>query len=284
MSLRFYKIRLTFFILLLTGVGFAQSQTNVELFYLSNLNAQVQNCFCGTPSYGGLDRLINLIALKRNQNPDCIFIDGGDFLNSYPFATLNQAVVELYQLLKPDVLIPSDQEFVDGLPVAKKIFMQFPQNILWSNAYLPGISTPKKLDFPGVRILGYLDESAFDLIKKPPALMFDLPEFEKLYKQAIGHHVIIVVYHGSRSALDAFIAKYQKIGLVLAGHSQSLETATLTKPYIVGGGFDGERLRQIKLRIVKHAIQSIQVKDIAVGTDIKPNSKAVKIIKKYKIK
>lgn len=284
MSLRFYKTPLTLFILLASSFGFAHSQTDVELFYLANLNAQVQNCFCGTPSYGGLDRLISLIARKRKQNPDCIFIDGGDFFNSYPFPALNQAVVELYQLLKPDVMVPSDQEFVDGLTVAKKLFTQFPQNILWSNAVLAGTSTVKKLDFPGIRILSYLDESAFDLIKKPIALRFNLSLFEKLYKQALGHRLIIVVYHGRQSALDAFLAKYQKVSLVLAGHSQSLETVTSKRPYVVGGGFDGERLRQIKLRIVKHAIQSIEVKDITVGTDIKPNPEAVKIIKKYKIK
>ncbi len=230
--------------------------------------------------------MISLIENKRQQNPYLLVVDGGDFFNSYSYPDLNHAVLELYQRLRPDLAALGDQELIEGLSFLKKNALFFNKYVISSNTVLPEIKTHK--DFlldknTHLHFLSWLDASAFDIIKRPKFLKFSQSLFERLYEQRDKNQLQIVLFHGAVSAVKRFITVYPGIDIILLAHAQSNMKEIKKRPYIIGGGADGEYIKDIFITRSGIKIQ-IDVQDIPVPMSVKPDSEALKIIDKWQIK
>ena len=279
---------LSFFIITILSSHIFASANKMEILFTANINGILKNCHCGDPSLGGLARIITLVEQKRQSNPNILVIDGGDGFNTYSYPQLNQATIELLSLLQPNIIVPGDQEWVEGSSFLKGYVQQLKTNFLLSNALISEFSvkssfTLKTISGPDVYFLGYLDRHSFDLIPIPDQIKLSETDFRSNYKDIPAEDYLIVIYHGPEKALDQFAAKYPNINLILLAHAQSERLSVTQSPAIIGAGSDGEYLRQIAIDFRTNRV-TIEVQAIPVNLDIKPNSDALKIIKKWKIR
>lgn len=224
-----------------------------EILYISNVNGNIENCHCGKNPLGGLDRIAFVLDKRRSQNPQLLFIDGGDFLNTYPFPALNQTVIDIYAELKPDLLVLGDQEFGEGPDFAGQIISNFSSCILATNYHFkknPFLLSRKIKTSNGRRvvILSFLDKSSFEFREKDKDLTFDNKQFNDEYNRLDKNDIIIVIYHGEIRLLDSFLDLYPGVDLVLTAHEQSNIMQLDSRPAVIGGRADGEYLIQIYIR------------------------------------
>ena len=294
-------LRKTFWVCFLLGLGFvglvqvsyARVPQNihlpvdsVQIVFLANINANYENCLCGNPPLGGLDRMLTLVERWRQKNSRLLVFDGGDFLNAYPYPAVNRLILRLYRLLQPDVLVLGDQELQKGNDSLQAEMRSFP--IINSNVILAGspLASQMTVRLASRRLLvfSYLDSSAF--LWENPARDVRLKEdrFARTYRASLNPKVFrIVIFHGEQDRMKRFLQKYPRIHLLLLAHAQ-IRTLQLKKiPYLIAPGSDSEYLTRISLIFQKgKRLPRIFVKTIPVGLQIAPNSKARNIIEAFK--
>ncbi len=257
-----------------------------ELLYISNMNGSLENCGCGNPPLGGVDRIASVINQKRSENPHVLFIDGGDFLNTYPFRLLNSSVAEGYKYLKPDGLILGDQEFVEGPGFLTRLALGLRKSIIASNYMIQDMKLQESLEFKSpsgetIRFFAYLDPVSFDFIKADSLTHFDLQKFDSLYHAMNREEISVVIYHGTSVGLESFLNKYSDFDLILSSHEQSLKHAGNSSPAVISGGADGKSV--INIQVLKSETNiEYRVFNIPIGLEIEPDSAVSDIIHKYK--
>lgn len=260
----------------------------LEILFTANINAIVKNCYCGEPSLGGLARIMTLVEKERQNNPDLILIDGGDAFNPYSYPKLNQAVGTLYTQLKPNIMVPGDQEWVEGEPFLRSFAQKFKTDFLLSNAVVSTFSTRPKLKITtatgaNIYLLSYLDKQAFNLISMPKNLLIDEDLFLSVYNNISDADFLIVIYHGPSRFLSEFAGTYSNSDLILAAHTQSGQIDLAKRPAIVNAGCDGEYVQRIIIDFNTKG-PAIEVNAIPVTLDIEPNPDALKLIKELNIR
>ncbi|MGD9486842.1 MAG: hypothetical protein AB7W47_02360 [Calditrichaceae bacterium] len=256
-----------------------------ELIYISNLNGSLENCGCGDPPLGGVDRIASVINQKRSENPNLLFIDGGDFLNTYPFRLLNSSVVEGYKYLKPDGLILGDQEFVEGPGFLNRLALELRKSIIASNYMIQNTKLRENLVFKSpsgetMRFFAYLDPESFDFIKADSLTRFDPQKFDSLYHAINKEEISVVIYHGTSVGLESFLNKYSDFDLILSSHEQSLKYTVNSSPAVISGGADGKSV--INIQVLKSETDiEYRVFNIPIGLEIEPEPAVSDIIYKY---
>ena len=286
--LKFTLILLSIILLFASNV-FSSNHHQQEILFFSNVNAAIKNCNCGNPSLGGLARIITIVKNRRAENPNLLLIDGGDFFNSYPLPSLNNAVVELYDELKPDILVVGDQEFVEGTSFLRSHLKKHDNYLLHSNMQFTsnGIlkgNTGNILVHDQLVFLSYIDTASFDLIEKPQDISFSNHYFNKLYHANLEkNNFLIGIFHGPEKNLNEFRKSYPQFDLILLGHAQSTRKQLSGKPFIIGGGSDGENIKKITIQNNFEKF-SVSLEDIPVTLDVVPDATALRIIQKWGVK
>jgi|GEM_PF-3530146 len=261
-------------------------QPVIEILFLANLNGNLENCHCGNPSLGGLPQIYTLITEKRVKNPDILVIDGGDFLNSYPFEALNRTTVEIYQLINPDYLMLGDQEFYESTPFTRRLIQKFAGRIVAGNYSVEGIPLNPSFRLQSgknkhISLTSFLDERAFFHTTNPGLVHSDRALFDKTYQQLPEKDFTIALFHGPRYQLDWFRETYSRIDLILFGHEQSYLSDLDRKPAVIGGGSDGEHI--IHIEVYAGAIgYEYKHKAIPVTLQIKADERINAIIERFK--
>ena len=248
----------------------------LEILYIANTNALLENCHCGSPSLGGLARISTLVREEREKNPNLLLVDGGDFFNTYPFEELNKTVLEIYDRLKPDVMALGENEFLNGISFIMPFIRKNRYKIISSNYKIDDLNTQKNIRKSNSVFLSYLDKNLF-LNGGSQNIKFNENEFKSLYEKN-KNRFLIVLYHGYYDNLKDFIARYPEIDLVLSAHSKAGELGKTGNTLIIGSGSDGEFINKITLDKKGEAI----VKLLPVNLDIKQDEIALKYIKLFK--
>lgn len=258
----------------------------IEILFLANLNGNIENCHCGNPSLGGLPQIFTIINEKRTNNPDILVIDGGDFLNSYPFEALNRTVIEIYHRLNPDYIILGDQEFYESTSFTRYLINGLADKILAGNYTVNEVSLNPSMRLPSsenssVSLISFLDQKAFVYREMSEMLHFDQALFDRIYQQLPEEDFSIALFHGPKRQLDWFRKTYSRIDLILFGHEQSYFTDLQGKPAVIGGGSDGEHLMHIKVYYRPDGYE-IQSKAIPVTLQIEAHEQIKTIIERFK--
>ncbi len=261
---------------------------SLQLLYIANVNGVVENCNCGHPSLGGLARLSSLVAEKRKTHPGTIFIDGGDFLNPYPYPELNLAVLDIYKLLQPDIILVGDQEWVEEPPFLYRNFNLWPQ-ITGTNFKIRNKKINKERVYPlsngiRVRILTYLDICSFDLLGIPEKeLIFDEKNFKRAVSRKKKDEILVVVFHGCVGGQGRFLRKYRQVDVLLVAHTQQTKLQLNRKPVIIPGGSDCRYLYQINIA-PKEDSYTLKAKRLQVNKALKQDKRLLPILKRLKRK
>ena len=257
----------------------ASCQNNFELqiVFTSNINGVLENCACGNPALGGLDYLSGTLAELRQKNPELIYVDGGDLFNSYSYPALNEAISAVYKMIKPDIFVPGDQEFIEGDAFFRKHVVQagmpvFASNIQWTSGVIPKKMHTYPAGRQNVVFLSYLDSAAFEFISPPQGLRFDEHGFRVLYENTDREQFLFVVYHGPKKALNTFIKKYPAIDCLLLGHQQHTQIDLNCKPALIFGGEDGAFLMNLKLFCINGQFTLKAEKMAVTGSSVIDNS------------
>jgi len=258
---------------------------DIQILFYSNLNGNIENCGCGDPPLGGLSRIISLVRELKKNDPDALFIDGGDFCNTYPFPELNQCVLQIYDYYPPDILVTGDQEFIQGLPFVKDFLVKHNKQMIGTNLVMNNqtIQSFKQINIKGNEILvaGILDPSAFMFVRKDKMIDFNQIRFEKIYQKLRTDQILIVIFHGSEDALFKFRTTFPAITLILFSHEQSKMVMDDSTPFVVGGGADGEFINHISLT-KSSGNYILQNTRKPVGNKFQPDQRIEEIIQSYK--
>lgn len=264
------------------------SQPFLEILFLANLNGTVENCQCADPSLGGLPQITGIVQERWRENPDVLYIDGGDFLNTYPFKNLNQAILDIYQQMNPSYIVLGDQEFIESTEFSEKLIQKFFAKIIATNIDHPQL-TLNYLARHNLKqgkcsiLISYLDENAFFYKPEDSLIRFNQDRFNEVYSTLNDRDFVIALYHGSQKRLDWFTESYPKVDLILFGHEQSYFLRTDQTTAIIGGGSDGEYLIQIKV-FEKKLKYSFEVNPIPITLDIRPNATIQALVDAFKVK
>ncbi len=287
LKFRYFKIYLIFVAIhLWANFIFAQTDS-LQIIYLANVSAAFENCGCGEDPLGGLDRIAYLIQQKRSQNPQVLFIDGGDFTNSYPYDALNSLIIQIYQRLKPDIMLLADQELQKNNAFVIDQLRKTKFRFIASNYRLNKLSLKKKailnLGNRKIAFLSFLDKSSFAYQQPQPIIKFDTKQFKKLYQQVIKTTAFqIAIFHGEEWALDGFVQQFPQFDLILFAHTQRLVEHLQTHPFVVSAGSDGEYLNLITLSFSNLKSVSISLNRIPVRVSLPVDSKVEKWINNFK--
>ncbi len=262
----------------------AGSSDSLVIIYSANLNGNIDNCGCGDPPLGGLDHFAGILQRER-QKSFTVFLDGGDAFNAYSYPELNNALVRIYRLLRPDVITIADQEFSEGRRFLLEALPRMAADVVLGNIRFPGYDKAKA--FRRFRhqkhVLGvtsYLELRNRHMGSVRGFLHEDDQRFEKAVKAIDDADYKVLIYHGERKFLPALLRKYPHWDLVLLAHEQLAVNEMQGPVRLVCPGADGEYASRIVLKMAAGK-KNIVVQQIPVGLEWPADPDIKKIIKSY---
>lgn len=264
------------------------SQNIGEILFISNINGVIENCSCGNPPLGGMPQIATIIGQENKKNKYSYFFDGGDFMNTYPYPILNSAMIEIYKTINPTFLALGDQEWIDSDSMDQSVLSELADKIIATN-YKVDNKKFKKIGWIALRdgtkagILTYLDERSFYVSDDKKNIQFDNENFNSIYNNISSKTgLIVLIFHGTKYTLDILKQDYPKIKLILWAHEQSELEDIQSHPAIVGGGSDGEHIRQINIFKQGNNYHFI-INSIPVSADISKDPQIESIVEKFRI-
>ena len=265
-------------VLVLLLVGFIYS-ADIYIVFTANVNGILEDCHCGNEPLGGLARLKTFFSEFKQNHPNTLFIDGGDFFNPYKFTDLNQIMSELLYYLPYNILTPGDQEFVEGHPFFQAHLQRYQSIYLASNCNFGQKRIERKINNIPVTIVSYLSPLCFSFINKPEQIEIDTVLAVPYAGQNTA--LTVLIYHGETRYAEKFIHKSKEIDLVLMGHAQRLDSWKINETFFVGGGLDTE-LVMIIAASINNAGWQFDVTSRRMDQSVTENDQVKKIIEQRK--
>ena len=266
----------SFLLFLHHGFVFAES---VCLIYTSNINAALQNCACGPNPLGGVGRVKQVIDQIKREKERVIVIDGGDYFNSYPYRPLNQVMLESLDIINFDLMVPGEQEFIEGKDFFNKFFEKNRDKIILTNQ-ISDFRHKKifKRENFDLNIYAFLSPAVFDYIQKPDFLCLseDLSIEDPLSSD---RNFDILVLHGTKEEAQKIISKHPGFEVILLAHDQRRGTWNVEGTTIVGNGKDSEYISLIELKSGNK--KKIEVRLIEINESISENTEIKYLIDKF---
>ncbi|WP_456443911.1 hypothetical protein [Caldithrix abyssi] len=265
----------------------AAEEDSLQIVYLANASGVFENCRCGSNPLGGLDHIAFLLKELRKKNPRLLFIDGGDFTNTYPYNALNKLIVDIYKALRPDYLMLADQEMQQENEYTLTLLRQSSFRFLATNYDMSGFNLDSSVKISAgkkkIVLLSYLDKSSFWYSKPVKGLYFNEEKFARVYRQAVQTSDFrMVLFHGEDAGLAEFTKKFPEIDLIFLGHSQSARDALDGKPVIIAPGSDTEFLTLLSLRFQNNGSPLIKTRKIPISLQIPTEPAVEKLILHFK--
>ena len=255
------------------------NSADFNILFTANINGSLENCKCGKIPLGGIARIKSFIDAIAAKNAQCLVVDGGDFFNSYPFFELNQAMLKSIELLKYDLFLPGDQEFVEGIKFYNLLIERLKPNLLLSNLEnQKNIKRSFKFNTIKVDIYGFLSPKSFEFITKPKKL--SLLPFSSLQNVIDTSVCNIVVFHGPIQEAEKCAQEYKWIDLILLAHDQQLDPKQVFNTIIIGCGQDSEYITVIAVEKLNDRWH-FDINQEPVGPSIPEDKSITQIINSY---
>jgi hypothetical protein len=217
------------------------------LLFTANINGNLENCDCGPNITRGIGRIKTFFTDFCRIYPHTIIIDGGDFFNSYPQITLNTTMLQALHYLDYHILVPGDQEFVEGMVFFQHFQSQMKEKLLASNMNLP-VKPYFSFNLNKINIFFYsfLSPKAFDFIERPEKI--DCNPFSLVKKRGEKKGLQVLIFHGTMNEAKDILQNNGWIDLLLLAHSQYVGSLPMKNQIIIGGGSDSEGVTIIQIR------------------------------------
>lgn len=183
---------------------------------------------------GGFARIAAAVAAERARNPNTIVAHAGDTFSPSLRSAFDQgkAIVELINMVAPDIFVPGNHEFDFGEAVFRARLAELKGPVLAANLSdadgkpIPGIIDTKLIEIDGVKLgfIGLTDDSSA-MRSSPGTLRFapSLPMAENKAKdlRAAGADLIVVVVHAPWQD-DLRLQSSGHYDVILSGHDHDL--------------------------------------------------------------
>jgi len=254
-----------------------------EILYYSNLNGNIEACHCYDVMLGGLHQIKPVVDKLRKENPNLILIDGGDTFNTYSFIELDQAIAEAYKLIKPDIWIPGEQEFIEGMPFFKNLLHSMGTTLLAGNIMIDGLPVQKAKTYTfqnkKIIITSYIQPDVY----KGMDSTLQITVHDAAHEKMNSDYFKILIFHGDQAELNRQDKLVSTFDLVLTAHQQSPDIDLDSDTPVIGGGADGEFLVHIILQDNKSGFK-ISASKINIEQSDNPDKQIAKIISEYRDK
>jgi 2',3'-cyclic-nucleotide 2'-phosphodiesterase (5'-nucleotidase family) len=219
--------------------------------YTTNLNCNLEACYCGGNQLGGMIQLIGAIDSLRSTHPDLILLDSGDFMNSYPLTEGNFLITELMKDFRYDAVGLGEQEFIEGETFLVDGYMRtglplLNANIKLHSEKLKNFSPYLTLNRGSKRIgiISILYPQVFDSFFSPHVVIENPGNSVENYVNQLESEVdlLVVLCHGSYDSGKNLADQFPQIDIIISGHTQVKEAVQNNKQIIVQAGRDGEYL------------------------------------------
>lgn len=280
-----------FAIIFLSSSAFGQKTNELPLYealFFANVNGVIENCNCGSPPLGAMERIATYINKTRKKNPKTHVLLGGNFLNTYPFPELNEALIKTANYIKVDVWALNAQDFIEGMPFLTKQLPLFLQDkLLTSNYKINGLSTNSSKMFGlnsgrKVVVTSYVAPVLLNSWRIKKEIVMVEKDFNQTIQSLKNSDLNIVIFHGNTDQLNRFRASAKNVDLILWAKEHYLRIIEdIEKPWVIGGGADAEHLQHIKVWSEKEGYR-ISVKKVPIKLEIAIDKKVQGFIDSYK--
>lgn len=210
---------------------------------------------------GGFARVAAAVAAERQRNPNTIVAHAGDTFSPSLRSSFDQgkAIVELVNMVAPDVFVPGNHEFDFGEAVFRERLAELKVPVLAANLSdaegkaLTGIGDTKLVEIDGVKlgIVGLTDDSSA-MRSSPGTLRFapSLPMAENKARdlRAAGADLVVVVVHAPWQD-DLRLLNSGLYDVVLSGHDHDLMLFYDGRSVLAEAKEEGETLVVVDLDI-----------------------------------
>lgn len=210
---------------------------------------------------GGFARVAAAVAAERARNPNTIVAHAGDTFSPSLRSAFDQgkAIVELINMIGPDIFVPGNHEFDFGEAVFRARLAELKGPVLAANLSdadgkaLPGIIDTKLVEIDGVKLglIGLTDDSSA-MRSSPGTLRFSpsLPMAENKAKdlRAAGADLVVVVVHAPWQD-DLRLQSSGLYDVILSGHDHDLMLFYDGRSVLAEAKEEGETLLVVDLEI-----------------------------------
>lgn len=232
--------------------------STIHLFYTGNLNCALDDCRCGDSLVGGFVRNLSAFADLREQYPQMVLVDAGDYLSSYTIPRANRLMLNLCARGNYDALNLGDQEFVETLIFLLNVNqvdnLELPflsTNSVWNHSKIPVVQRIKFIDRNRVRIalVGIVHLQAFEFIR-PGDVTIVSPEktlgsYEKQLQEEAGLQILL--FHGGWERAEALVHQFPWIDVVIVSHNQQQRFSRLGNTILAESGSEGEYIGHLQI-------------------------------------
>lgn len=249
---------LVFAALHLFAAGMNESPATVRILYSASLNGNLDGCDCKTNKRAGLVK--RAVFLRENHDPATdVLISGGDFSDASPDMFLSDLVYSNLADLRYTVLVPGDQEFINGIGYLQEKILNYPlfcRNLSFSDdgfadsAYKQPFLTERR-GIP-IEITAIIDPQTFFFYPEEirSAIQIEDPmEFLTANYPQKPQALWIIVYHGSESGARKLLSLPVRPDLLFIAHEQKLIDEVVDgEVRVVSPGEQGNRLGILELQ------------------------------------
>jgi 2',3'-cyclic-nucleotide 2'-phosphodiesterase (5'-nucleotidase family) len=249
------------------------------------------------PGLGGLTRRATVLANLRNENPEMLLLDAGNFLiGSESLASRGKALVAAYNALGYDAVNLCHRDFWFGktetLALLKETkFTALSANLLdaETSELLAKPYVVKKVGGQRIGVIGVAEAPAgmdfLPHLKEQLAGIRIQPPVEALAKwlpkaKAKSDHVILL-YYGSASGLRPIREKFAgDLTAILVAGVRPEQLPPDAKPPLVATSNHGRHLARVRFD-AKDGKSKLEVEQVAVEPTVKPNAEMEKVLAEY---
>ena len=251
---------------------------NINILYTANINATFKDCNCGKNPLGGLNRIKTYVDEYRKNNQNVLFIDGGNFFNSYKYTELNQSTLKALDFLQYDLLTVGTHIFVEDRTFLNEFLGNFSKTILNSNCNL-NTNKIKEFKINGTRIKFYafISPTVFKYSKQPEWLTIS-NNIENT--KSLPGEINILIYNGYKTDAEIFLKNNNNIDILFLSYDQQVGIWKYGNTTMIGGGHDGESIALVEISETNNNRQ-IQLNYINMDSSIKSNSEILQLFQKF---
>lgn len=265
---------------------------------------------------GGMARIASMARQLKQQNPNSLLLDSGDYLQGTPYFNFFKGEVELqaYQKAGFDAITIGNHEFDNGVPMLRKALGNFTGPIVTTNVTF----SPDMGQRYAVLKAGPLRIGLFSLLTEVSGLV-TAPNFqtakyydpvkvaqaavEKLSKEAdvivcMSHVGVVPPWseeeepaHASHKVTDEVIAqKVPGIDVILSGHTHAMVARPLViksgnhRTLIVAPGYGGGYLGKLDLVVKNGTVERYDNNLVPLTASVAPASEIENLIAPYRAK
>lgn len=236
----------------------AATSTDVKLSFVLVNDIDQMNAIKGR---GGMAKYAAVVAAERAKNPNTLAVHAGDTISPCLLCGLDQGahVIDILNLVKPDVFVPGNHEFDFGKAAFLKRMSEAKFPVLTANVTMPdgsaiaNIAATKVVELGGLKI-GFVGATTEETIAaSSPEDMKFAPMADTAIAKAkdlrkAGADLVVSVVHGPRSD-DFKIADSRAADLILAGHDHDLRLVYDGRVAMVESSSQGDYVTVIRLDV-----------------------------------